>query len=391
MPFTCGQDWEVATRAGHGDDDYATDWNQGTGSDDLGQVVVASYGGTARVYPLTSARERYDPPIGDGDAPPYSAVGAGNYVVIEHNGGWSTRYLHLDTITIGNGPVTRGQQIGTVGSTGATSPHLHYEQELDGVDQHVTLNGRPIERSYTYNGPTYRSHNCSDGVGAVRDVTGSAKWYLDFNRNAVSDRTVVYGLSSDLVVSGDWDGDGGEGTGAYRASEGTWYLDHDINGGSDEVVRYGLPTDLPVAGDWNADGSTDIGVFRGSEGMFMLDIGRDGWTDVRVTYGLPTDVPVVGDWNGDGKASVGVFRPSSNTWFLDNGNDGRSDVSLSFGRGDDVPVVGDWDGDGDGSIGVFRPSTGTWYLDFDNNGASDATLLYGSAGDRPIAGDWRSP
>jgi len=391
MPFPCGQDWQVATHAYHGDGDYATDWNQGSGDDDLGKGVVASYGGIATIHPLTGARQQADPPINPGAPGALGAEGAGNYVVIEHAEGWATRYLHLDTITVGNGPVRRGQQIGTVGSTGATSSHLHYEQELDGVDQHVSFNGRPIDRSYTYNGPTYRSHNCSDGVGAVRDVTGSAKWYLDFNRNAVSDRTVSYGLSSDLVVSGDWDGDGGEGIGVYRPSAGTWHLDYDANGGSDQVVRYGLATDLPLTGDWNGDGRADIGVFRASDGIFMLDIGRDGWTNTRVTYGVPTDIPVVGDWDGNGRATVGVFRPSNNTWYLDNTNDGRTDVSLSFGRGDDGPVVGDWDGDGADSIGVFRSSTGTWYLDYDNDGASDGSVEYGIAGDRVIAGDWRSP
>lgn len=391
MPFTCGEDWQVATYVGHGDGDRATDWNQGSGSADLGKAVVASYGGTASIYPLTSGRAQHDPLINDGAVGPYGPEGAGNYVVIEHGSGWTTRYLHLDTISIGNGTVQRGQQIGTVGSTGASSPHLHYEQELDGVDQHVSFTGRLIDRSYTYNGPTYRSHNCSDGVGVVGSVAGAATWYLDVDRNDVSDQTVTYGLSSDLPVSGDWDGHGGEGIGVYRASAGIWFLDHDNDGSSEQQIRYGVSTDLPLTGDWNDDGRVDIGVFRRSERRFILDIGRNGSTDLVLTFGRPRDVPLAGDWDGDGRDSVGVFRPDNHTWYLDNDNDGGSDVVVNYGRSDDVPVVADWDGDGDDSLGVYRPSTGRWYLDYHNDGTSEETVDHREPGDLPIAGDWRSP
>jgi len=55
----------------------------------------------------------------------------GNVVKIEHANGFATLYAHLDTfadaLKVGNS-VSRGQQIGTVGSTGrSTAPHLHYE------------------------------------------------------------------------------------------------------------------------------------------------------------------------------------------------------------------------------------------------------------------------
>ena len=66
------------------------------------------------------------------------AGGAGNLVVIMHGsrGGKSlaTAYAHQSTILVREGQVvTRGQQIGRVGSTGAsTGPHLHFEVRVDG-------------------------------------------------------------------------------------------------------------------------------------------------------------------------------------------------------------------------------------------------------------------
>ncbi len=61
----------------------------------------------------------------------------GNYVIIEHEDGFSTVYAHLEDILCEEGQeVARGDQIGTVGSSGrSTGPHLHFELRLDGEPQ----------------------------------------------------------------------------------------------------------------------------------------------------------------------------------------------------------------------------------------------------------------
>jgi murein DD-endopeptidase MepM/ murein hydrolase activator NlpD len=52
----------------------------------------------------------------------------GKTVMIDHGLGLSSVYIHMDKITVTDGEfVTKGMQIGTVGSTGrATGPHLHW-------------------------------------------------------------------------------------------------------------------------------------------------------------------------------------------------------------------------------------------------------------------------
>lgn len=62
----------------------------------------------------------------------------GNYVLIEHEGGYTTLYGCLDEIRTNQGDQVKvGDVIGTVGSTGrSTGPHLHFE---------LSLNGEPLD------------------------------------------------------------------------------------------------------------------------------------------------------------------------------------------------------------------------------------------------------
>jgi murein DD-endopeptidase MepM/ murein hydrolase activator NlpD len=64
--------------------------------------------------------------------------GYGNYILIDHGGGYSTGYGHLSAIYVSTGQtIQRGQAIGAVGSTGqSTGPHLHFE---------VRIAGKPVD------------------------------------------------------------------------------------------------------------------------------------------------------------------------------------------------------------------------------------------------------
>ncbi len=60
--------------------------------------------------------------------------GYGNMVELDHGRGIATRYGHMSAVLVHEGDhVTRGQQIGRLGSTGrSTGNHLHYEVRIDG-------------------------------------------------------------------------------------------------------------------------------------------------------------------------------------------------------------------------------------------------------------------
>lgn len=107
-----------------------------------GSYRISSHFNPHRKHPVTG---RISPhkgtdfamPIGTPIAAPSDGVvekvsshfAAGRYVVIRHDNGYRTRYLHLSRPLVSRGErVTMGQRIALSGNTGrSTGPHLHYE------------------------------------------------------------------------------------------------------------------------------------------------------------------------------------------------------------------------------------------------------------------------
>ena len=103
----------------------STGWHSG--------VDLCTGNGTAAGTPVIAARS------GTVEIVQHSNSGYGNMVVINHGGGYKTRYAHMlnGSITVRNGDyVEGGKAIGKVGSTGnSTGPHLHFEVIYNGETQ----------------------------------------------------------------------------------------------------------------------------------------------------------------------------------------------------------------------------------------------------------------
>ena len=68
-----------------------------------------------------------------------STSNAGKWIGISHPGGWVTRYLHLNDLTVKQGQSVRaGQLIGHSGATGITqsAAHLHFDVAVDNLSKY---------------------------------------------------------------------------------------------------------------------------------------------------------------------------------------------------------------------------------------------------------------
>ena len=197
-------------------------------------------------------------------------------------------------------------------------------------------------------------------VGVFRP--GDGVFYLDANGNGAWDGCAIdacmaIGQAGDAPLVGDWSGSGSGKVGVFRASSGTFYLDLNGNGvwegcETDRCATIGMSGDIALVGDWNGNGATKVGLFRPTDGAFYLDYNGNGtWdgcgVDKCLNIGMNGDVPLVGDWDGTGSSKVGVFRPSDGTFYLDYNGSGTgegcgSDLCLSIGLSGDTPLVGKW-------------------------------------------------
>jgi hypothetical protein len=119
-----------------------------------------------------------------------------------------------------------------------------------------------------------------DWNGDGRDTPGlhrrsDGRVYLrNSNTTGIADIDFFFGNPGDVPVVGDFDGDGRDTVSLYRPSLQTFYIINRLGsnqgglGAADYFFTYGNSGDRPLAGDWNGDGVDSAGVFRA--GTFYL-------------------------------------------------------------------------------------------------------------------------
>lgn len=227
-----------------------------------------------------------------------------------------------------------------------------------------------------------------DGNGATdisvfrnngEDLT-DGRWYILTNPAAGTFTEQLFGLDSDLQVSGDYDGDGDVDIATFRSSEGGWYVSKGSRFNFD-FSRFGINGDNPVPADYDGDGKTDLAVFRPGNSTWYIRRSSD-MTVQYVVFGLASDKFVPKDYDGDGKADVAVYR--NGVWYIFQSFYQTMRI-VNFGTASDTPVPADYDGDRKADIAVYR--TGNWYVQ-QSKTCTITAFNWGTAGDVPVQGDY---
>lgn len=224
--------------------------------------------------------------------------------------------------------------------------------------------------------------------------TDIATWRADFHSSGYSyffvnnsaDNTIrkeQFGRPGDQPLPvGDWDGDGKADLAVYRngtnGESGRFYYRPSSQPEVDFVtIVWGVSGDIPIRGDFDGDGRSDAAVFRQSDHTWYILQSSDG--EVRYErWGLVSDKLVPADYDGDGKTDLAVFR--NGIWYISRSSDGQA-VYIHFGLNTDYLVPADYDGDGKTDVGVFR--NGTWYILWSSS-SGVSIEQFGLPDDRPV-------
>ncbi len=274
---------------------------------------------------------------------------------------------------------------------------------------------------------------------------GQLTWFWNLNGSAAPTAASAWGISTDTIVSGDYDGDGkddivvwrpgaatvasfyilnsatatlrqeafgqtgddakvvgdynGDGKddlavyrgGASAGAQSTWYFRTTANGPV-TFVPWGSSGDFPAPGDYDGNGKADFAIQRNNGGgQAAFWILNDAFVaQPAVVFGTPTDVIVPGDYDGDGKTDIATVRGVSGAiqWQWRNSSDAAINFRTFGASATDFPAQGDYDGDGKTDVGIWRPSASAnasafWSLGTTSNTVT--TFAFGANGDYPLA------
>ncbi len=155
-------------------------------------------------------------------------------------------------------------------------------------------------------------------------------WYIVNSSGANGGFTfITHGQNGDKPYAMDTDGDGKANLVYYRPSSGDWVVRN--NDGSSTTTNFGLSTDIPVPADYDGDNKDDIAVFR--DGLWIVRRSSDGQAEF-TPFGTTGDIPVPGDYDADNKYDRAVYR--GGIWHMLRSTQGYTGVQ--FGAPTDTPM-----------------------------------------------------
>lgn len=154
------------------------------------------------------------------------------------------------------------------------------------------------------------------------------------------------------------------------------------------TVIFGGPGFVPVPADYDGDGIDDLGVYKAANGHWKVRMSGFGYNVIQVQgFGGPGFLPAVGDYDGDGLADPGVYKAATGEWKVWMSSIGYNVVTVrGFGGADSVAIPSDYDGDGKCDPAVYFLKTGQIRVWMSASGYAPISAVWGGLGWLPSVG-----
>lgn len=212
---------------------------------------------------------------------------------------------------------------------------------------------------------------------------GTPFYYLDTNLDGLFETGYQHGLVGDQFLGGEplvSLENGKDEMVVFR--NGQWYLLSSSPVALTGPLMFGLSGDRAVIGNFDSDSHDEAAVWR--PGLFIVDANSNLAYEASADFIYNWTVSLAAEdrllagnalSDGYGVTELWVFRNATRTWELytfdpNSGPSSSPITTIQFGLSGDLPLVGDLNGDGQVELMVFRPSNKVLYINYWESGAS---------------------